>query len=98
MSSYTTNVRKRGHRGTNDRGKRVRDSEGRLEGIELLPPQFTLIRESSFSNVRVCAAETGNGFQLLIRNLEIKQNTYPELLVIDQYAIHIPGRDFCTGK
>jgi hypothetical protein len=35
----------------------VRDPEGRLEGIVLLPPQVTLIRESSFSRVKVCAVE-----------------------------------------
>ena len=69
MRSYLTNVRTRGHQETDDRGKRARESEGRLEAIVLLPPQLTLIRESSFSNVRVCAAEAGNRFQPLIRNL-----------------------------
>ena len=40
-----------GQCGTADRGRRLRDSEGRLDGIVLLPPHETLIRESSFSKV-----------------------------------------------
>jgi hypothetical protein len=48
-------VRKGKNGGTDDHGRRLRDSEGRLEGIVLLPPQATFIRESSFSRVKVCA-------------------------------------------
>ena len=78
--------------GTNNRRKRVRDSEGRLEGIALLPPHVALIRESSFSKVKIYAGETGNGSQPLTRNSENVNNTYPKLVVIEQHTIHIFGR------
>jgi hypothetical protein len=58
-----------GYQETNNRGRDVRDLEGRLEGIVLLPSQFTLIRESSFSKVYVWETEMGNGFQPPIMNL-----------------------------
>lgn len=60
----------------------VRDPKGRLEGIVLLPPQATLIRESSFSKVKVCAVgDETTEIQNSIGTLG-EQATYPNFFVI----------------
>lgn len=87
-----------GEQGTDDRGRCVRDSEGRLEGIVLLPPQLTLIRESSFSKVNVYCGRNGRGVSAFDREPGTEVKVYPELLVIDQHAIHILGGNFCASK
>jgi hypothetical protein len=64
--------------GANDGGRSVRGSEGRLEGIVLLPPQVTLIRESSFSKVKVCGIGDGQRASDVDRKLE-QSNSLPQV-------------------